>query len=65
MGAYARGEGAGFHLGGRVSAVDGTQQMDVEASASVEDEPAAAVFGRSLAQTALDQGLRALLERRP
>ena len=63
--AYARRDGAVFHLRGRVSAVDGTQQMDVEASASVEDEPAAAVFGRSLAQTALDQGLRALLERRP
>ncbi len=63
--AYAHREGAGLHLRGRVSAVDGTQQMDVEASATVDDEAGAAAFGRSLAQTALDQGLRALLEGRP
>lgn len=63
--AYAYRDGAVLHLRGRVSAVDGTQQVDVEASASVTDEPGAAAFGRSLAQTALDQGLRVLLERRP
>jgi hydroxymethylbilane synthase len=60
--AYAYRVGEQLHLRGRVSARDGSQQIEVAASARIEDETAAGALGARLAQQALDQGATALME---
>jgi hydroxymethylbilane synthase len=63
--AYGRFEGASLHLRGRITAPDGSRQIDVERSAPVGDVRAAVELGTALAQRALQEGARELLEHRP
>jgi hydroxymethylbilane synthase len=59
--AYAWTEGDRLHLRGRVTATDGVRQVDVRgrSDATLDD---ALALGRRLAETALDEGARELLE---
>lgn len=59
--AYGVIEGRQLHLRGRVTAVDGSKQVDVQLSGTADLE-AALRLGRKLAQKALEQGVAALLE---
>lgn len=63
--AYARFDGASLHLRGRITAPDGSRQIDVDRSAPVEDMRAAFELGTALAQLALEKGARELLGRQP
>ena len=58
--AYAQIEGGTLHLWGRVTAPDGSQQVDVEIAGSA-DKISAQALGGELAQTALGQGAAKLL----
>jgi hydroxymethylbilane synthase len=60
--AYARFEDHRLILRGRVNAPDGSRQVDVSIMASVGDESDAYAAGTTLAQTALDQGAKQLME---
>ncbi len=60
--AYARREGEPFVVSGRVSAPDGTRQMDVSISAEVTDMESAFTAGMALAQEALGKGAKDLME---
>jgi hydroxymethylbilane synthase len=68
--AYASLEQGQLHLRGRVSALDGSAQIDVHATTPIItpnglDMPAAVRLGMELAQTALKQGAAALVEVAP
>ena len=64
--AYATVENGTLHLHGRVSALDGSQQIDVRRStADGLDLSAAQALGDEAAQEALAQGARALLDAAP
>jgi hydroxymethylbilane synthase len=60
--AYATVDGARLRLRGRVNAVDGSQQVDVELS-SAADVESAAKLGQELAQVALEQGVADILQK--
>jgi hydroxymethylbilane synthase len=60
--AYARWNESQLHLRGRVSAQDGSQRLDIEVSRPISTAAAAAAIGLELAQQALDQGARQLME---
>ncbi len=60
--AYARWEDQQLIVRGRVSAVDGTRQIDVSISAAVSDLTAAYQAGQSLAEDALAHGAKELME---
>ncbi len=59
--AYATVQNGQVTLRGRVSSLDGTQQIAVHADAPAADAEAASVLGRTLAHEALAQGAQALL----
>ncbi len=59
--AYATIKDGKLHLRGRVTALDGTAQIDVKLDGQVELE-AARLLGGELARLALDEGVSALLE---
>jgi hydroxymethylbilane synthase len=61
IGGYATLEDGKLRLRGRVTALDGTEQIDVELVGQAELE-AARSLGGQLARMALDQGVRTLLE---
>lgn len=63
--AYGRWDGGHLHLHGRITAPDGSRQIDLERRADVETVQAASVLGAALAQDALEQGTRELLGRQP
>ncbi len=63
--AYARWEGNQLVLHGRVSALDGTQQIDVNIMALVENPQIAYATGLTLAENALDKGAKALMALAP
>jgi hydroxymethylbilane synthase len=60
--AYAHWLDTRLRLRGRVSSPDGRQQIDVSAAADVQAIQAAEALGRALAQDALEQGAKALME---
>jgi hydroxymethylbilane synthase len=60
--AFAHVDGDRLHLRCRVSALDGTEQVDVAGSALRADEEAARALGARLAGDALAAGARALVE---
>jgi hydroxymethylbilane synthase len=60
--AYAYRDGGQLHLRGRVSARDGSQQIEVAAAANIADEAGADALGARLAREALAQGAAALME---
>jgi hydroxymethylbilane synthase len=62
--AYAEWQDKQLSLRGRVSTLDGTSQIDVSITAPADDTPMAVSLGMTLAQTALTQGAKALMERR-
>lgn len=63
--AYGRFDGASLRLRGRITAPDGSRQIDVERSAPVGDMRAASALGAALAQLALEEGALDLLGRQP
>lgn len=63
--AFGRFDGAQLCLRGRITAPDGSRQIDLERSASVETMRAASALGTALAQDALEKGGRGLLGRQP
>lgn len=60
--AYARTEGTRLILRGRVCSLDGKQQIDVSATADVQNVQSAHVLGMSLAEDALNKGAKVLME---
>jgi hydroxymethylbilane synthase len=62
--AYAWTEGGALHVHGRVSSLDGTQQVDVRDMGHATRDGAAAL-GQRLAQRALARGARGLLGSAP
>lgn len=60
--AYAWLEGAQMTLRGRVTATDGTQQIDVRRTDRIQDVQAARTLGAALAQEALENGAVLLME---
>ncbi len=62
--AYAQLQENKLVLRGRVSAPDGTQQIDVTITAVVDDEQAAFALGATLAEEALEKGAKGLMEQR-
>jgi hydroxymethylbilane synthase len=63
--AYADWHGDHLLLRGRVSAPDGSQQIDAQVSAAVTSAAAAVAVGTALAQQALDGGAKALMAAKP
>jgi hydroxymethylbilane synthase len=61
---YAYQEGGKLILRGRVTSLDGTQQIDVarQDARTVLDEQSAEQFGKVLAQEALEKGAKQLVE---
>ncbi len=60
---YAYQEGGKLILRGRVTSLDGTQQIDIiRQDATVLDEQSAEQFGKVLAQEALEKGAKQLVE---
>jgi hydroxymethylbilane synthase len=62
--AYAWTENGRLHLRGRVTATDGGRQVDVRLDGAISSD-GASDLGRRLAQSALEQGARELLEAKP
>jgi hydroxymethylbilane synthase len=62
--AYADREDGQLILHGRVCSPDGTQRIDVNAAADVQDRHAAYDLGMTLAYDALEKGAKALMEQR-
>lgn len=62
--AYAHWDELRLHVRGRVCSLDGAQQIEVSASDSVSDIQTAAALGMSLAQIALADGAKTLMEQR-
>jgi len=62
--AYAWTESGRLHLRGRVTATDGGRQVDVRLDGAISSD-GASDLGRRLAQSALEQGARELLEAKP
>lgn len=60
--AYAATENGLTTLRGRITALDGSQQIDIQTSAALTDEQSAVQLGTNLAQTALAQGAAQLME---
>lgn len=63
--AHARWEDGTLNLRGRVSAPDGTRQIDVNMTTSVTTAEQAFAAGMGLAQDALRRGAQALMEQHP
>jgi hydroxymethylbilane synthase len=63
--AYADWEDGRLILHGRICSPDGTQRIDVNATADVQDRHAAHDLGMILAYDALEKGAKALMEQRP
>jgi hydroxymethylbilane synthase len=63
--AYAHWEDGRLILRGRVCSPDGTQQIDVNATADVQDRYAAHDLGMILAYDTLEKGAKSLMEQRP
>lgn len=61
--AYGRWNGNQLILRGRVTAPDGTRQIDIDTTAAVADMRAASELGATLAQEALEKGAREFLGR--
>ncbi|MBI1279205.1 MAG: hydroxymethylbilane synthase [Anaerolineaceae bacterium] len=59
---YAHWENQQIVLHGRVSSPDGSQQFDISATSPAHDMPSAYLLGMSLAQEALEKGVKALIE---
>lgn len=57
--AYASLNESNLNLQGRIAAIDGTQKIDVQATANIKEGP---LLGHRLAQEALAQGAAALLQ---
>lgn len=65
VGAYAQLESNQLVLRGRVSSLDGAQQIDITMTANVEGIQAAYHTGWALARSAMEKGARALMEAQP
>jgi hydroxymethylbilane synthase len=63
--AYGRFDGPSLQLRGRITAPDGSRQIDVERHAPVGNVGAAVDLGTALAQRALEEGALSLLGRQP
>lgn len=63
--AYGRLNDGSLTLHGRVSALDGAQQIDVEMTQPVREMRHALRLGNALAKIALEEGAQRILERRP
>jgi hydroxymethylbilane synthase len=63
--AYARWMGERLHLRGRITAPDGSRQIDVEMTQPVRDMRDASELGAALAHDALEKGARELLGQQP
>jgi hydroxymethylbilane synthase len=61
--AYAQWEDRRLTLRGRVNTPNGTQQIDVSATADVQNLQTAHGLGMTLAQNALDKGAKAMMEK--
>jgi hydroxymethylbilane synthase len=63
--AYAHWQGDQLRLRGRVCSLDGAQQIEVNATSTADDMQTAYELGLTLAQTASEQGAKALMEQQP